>query len=89
MGSYYDQKPWLKTFPQWLPSELTVPDHSILDAFLDAFLDYFQVFPGCVSGLFPTCLRARPRKVSAGTWCLQGTRVLHGAGLAVSIKNTF
>jgi long-chain acyl-CoA synthetase len=35
MASYYDQKPWLKTYPQWLPSELTVPGHSILDAFLE------------------------------------------------------
>ncbi len=36
MGSFYDQKPWLKTYPQWLPSELPVPDYSILDAFLHA-----------------------------------------------------
>ena len=36
MGSFYDQKPWLKTYPQWLPSELSVPDYSILDAFLHA-----------------------------------------------------
>ena len=35
MASYYDQKPWLKTYPQWLPTEFSVPDHSILDAFLD------------------------------------------------------
>jgi long-chain acyl-CoA synthetase len=34
MGSYYDQKPWLKTYPQWLPGKLTVPDHSLLEAFL-------------------------------------------------------
>ncbi len=36
MGSFYDQKPWLKTYPQWLPSQLSVPDSSILDAFLQA-----------------------------------------------------
>ena len=36
MASYYDQKPWLKTYPQWLPSNLTVPGHSVLDAFLHA-----------------------------------------------------
>ena len=36
MGSFYDQKPWLDTYPQWLPSNLTVPDYSILDAFLQA-----------------------------------------------------
>jgi long-chain acyl-CoA synthetase len=40
MGSYYDQKPWLKTYPQWLPSKLTVPDHSILDAFLQVASTY-------------------------------------------------
>ena len=40
MGSFYDQKPWLKTYPQWLPSKLTVPDHSILDAFLQAASTY-------------------------------------------------
>ncbi|MBW2428145.1 MAG: AMP-binding protein [Deltaproteobacteria bacterium] len=36
MASYYDQKPWLKTYPKWLPSKLTVPDHSLLDEFLQA-----------------------------------------------------
>ena len=40
MASYYDQKPWLKTYPPWLPSNLTVPDHSILDAFLHAASTY-------------------------------------------------
>jgi long-chain acyl-CoA synthetase len=40
MGSYYDQKPWLNTYPKWLPSKLTVPDHSILDAFLKAASTY-------------------------------------------------
>ncbi len=36
MVSHYDQKPWLGTYPPWLPSELSVPDHSLLDAFLQA-----------------------------------------------------
>ena len=40
MGSFYDQKPWLNTYPQWLPGELTVPEHSILDAFLQAASTY-------------------------------------------------
>ena len=40
MGSYYDHKPWLKTYPQWLPDELSVPDHSVLDAFLQAAAAY-------------------------------------------------
>ena len=40
MGSNYDQKPWLKTYPQWLPVKLTMPDHSILDAFLHAASTY-------------------------------------------------
>jgi len=40
MGSIYDQKPWLKTYPKWLPSKLTAPDHSVLDAFLDAAAAY-------------------------------------------------
>ena len=40
MGSIYDHKPWLKTYPQWLPDELSVPDHSALDAFLQAAAAY-------------------------------------------------
>jgi len=40
MGSIYDHKPWLKTYPQWLPDELGVPDHSILDAFLHSTSAY-------------------------------------------------
>ena len=40
MGSIYDHKPWLKTYPQWLPDELSVPDHSVLDAFLQAAAAY-------------------------------------------------
>ena len=40
MGSNYDQKPWLKTYPHWLSTKLTVSDHSILDAFLYAASTY-------------------------------------------------
>jgi len=40
MGSFYDQKPWLNTYPPWLPSKLSVPKHSILDAFLQAASTY-------------------------------------------------
>ena len=40
MGSNYNQKPWLKTYPQWLLRKLTVPDHSILYAFLQAASTY-------------------------------------------------
>jgi long-chain acyl-CoA synthetase len=36
LDSYYDQKPWLKTYPGWLPDELTVPGVSVLDEFLNA-----------------------------------------------------
>jgi long-chain acyl-CoA synthetase len=36
MGSYYDQKPWLRTYPDWLPGELTVPAVSLLDEFLQS-----------------------------------------------------
>jgi long-chain acyl-CoA synthetase len=50
MNSYYNQKPWLKTYPEWLPSELTVPAVSLLDEFLrsaaaypdDPCLHYFE-----------------------------------------------
>ena len=40
MGSFYDQKPWLNTYPQWLPNNLTVPGHSVLGAFLQAASAY-------------------------------------------------
>jgi long-chain acyl-CoA synthetase len=36
MDSYYDRKPWLKTYPEWLPEELKMLDISVLDAFLQA-----------------------------------------------------
>ena len=33
MADFYDQKPWLKTYPEWLAKSLTLPDCSILDDF--------------------------------------------------------
>lgn len=55
MGSFYDRKPWLNTYPTWLPSKLSVPKHSIADDFLQAastypanhFLYYFDRTPDC------------------------------------------
>jgi long-chain acyl-CoA synthetase len=34
MGSYYEQKSWLKTYPEWLPGEIYPPGQSLLDEFL-------------------------------------------------------
>jgi long-chain acyl-CoA synthetase len=50
MSSYYNQKPWLQTYPDWLPAELAVPAVSLLDEFLqstntfpdDPCLHYFE-----------------------------------------------
>jgi len=36
LDSYYDQKPWLKTYPDWLPGDLAVPKVSVLDQFLNS-----------------------------------------------------
>jgi long-chain acyl-CoA synthetase len=33
MNSIYDQKPWLKLYPQWLPHELSIPQGTALDDF--------------------------------------------------------
>jgi len=33
VSGFYDQKPWLKTYPQWLPHTFALPDKSILDLF--------------------------------------------------------
>jgi long-chain acyl-CoA synthetase len=30
---FYDQKPWLKTYPNWLPQTFALPDRSVLDLF--------------------------------------------------------
>ncbi len=40
MTSYYNQKPWLSTYPDWLPHKLTVPAVSLLDEFLQAASAY-------------------------------------------------
>jgi hypothetical protein len=40
MDSYYDQKPWLKTYPSWLPDQFTLPPASVLDAFLQSAAAY-------------------------------------------------
>ena len=50
MTSYYNHKPWLSTYPDWLPDKLTVPAVSLLDEFLqsaaahpeDPCLHYFE-----------------------------------------------
>ncbi|UCD78065.1 MAG: AMP-binding protein [Desulfobacterales bacterium] len=36
MSSYYNQKPWLQTYPDWLPAKLHVPPVSLLDEFLQS-----------------------------------------------------
>ncbi|CAB1063401.1 Long-chain-fatty-acid--CoA ligase (EC [Olavius sp. associated proteobacterium Delta 1] len=33
MPGYYDQKPWLKTYPNWLPQTFELPETSVLDLF--------------------------------------------------------
>ena len=33
MSGFYDQKPWLKTYPKWLPQAFALPDRSVLDLF--------------------------------------------------------
>jgi long-chain acyl-CoA synthetase len=40
MGSYSDRKPWLKTYPDWLPSEFRLRDTSVLDEFLESAAAY-------------------------------------------------
>ena len=40
MTSYYDQKPWLATYPDWLPDKLAVPAVSLLDEFLQSATAY-------------------------------------------------
>lgn len=36
MASIYDQKPWLGTYPEWLPASLPAPETSILGEFTQA-----------------------------------------------------
>ena len=33
MSGFYNQKPWLKTYPQWLPETFALSDRSVLDLF--------------------------------------------------------
>jgi len=40
MTSYYNQKPWLSTYPDWLPDKLAVPAVSLLDEFLQSATAY-------------------------------------------------
>jgi long-chain acyl-CoA synthetase len=40
MESYDDQRPWLNTYPAWLPAELPVPNLSLLDEFLHSVAAY-------------------------------------------------
>ncbi|MEJ2170828.1 MAG: AMP-binding protein, partial [Desulfobacterales bacterium] len=40
MTSYYNQKPWLSTYPDWLPAKLAVPAVSLLDEFLQSVTAY-------------------------------------------------
>jgi long-chain acyl-CoA synthetase len=35
MGSYNEQKSWLKTYPEWLPREICPPGQSLLDEFVN------------------------------------------------------
>ena len=40
MELYDAQKPWLKTYPAWLPADLSVPNRSLLDEFLQSVSVY-------------------------------------------------
>jgi len=40
MADFYDQKPWLKTYPAWLPESLAPAGQSILDDFEQSLLSY-------------------------------------------------
>jgi len=40
MASYDDQRPWLKTYPDWLPAEFAPSGLSLLDEFLNAAAAY-------------------------------------------------
>ncbi len=36
MSGIYDQKPWLKAYPDWLPPKTAIPDKSVLDLFVSS-----------------------------------------------------
>ncbi|MCP4631230.1 MAG: long-chain fatty acid--CoA ligase [bacterium] len=40
MSGFYDQKPWLKTYPDWLPQTFELPDRSVLDMFSASVENY-------------------------------------------------
>ena len=40
MSGFYDQKPWLKTYPEWLPQIFTLPEGSVLDLFTSSVKAY-------------------------------------------------
>ena len=40
MTGFYDQKPWLKTYPDWLPHTFELPDRSVLDMFAVSVENY-------------------------------------------------
>ena len=40
MQSIYDSKPWLKSYPQWLPQSLPLPERSVLDEFIYSVENY-------------------------------------------------
>jgi len=40
MSGFYDQKPWLKTYPEWLSQAFTLPEGSILDLFTSSVEAY-------------------------------------------------
>jgi len=40
MSGCYDQKPWLKTYPAWLPHTFDLPETSVLDLFNASVADY-------------------------------------------------
>jgi long-chain acyl-CoA synthetase len=46
VSGFYDQKPWLKTYPGWLPPTFALPDKSMLDLF-SASVDAYPADP-CV-----------------------------------------
>jgi long-chain acyl-CoA synthetase len=40
LEEHHDKKPWLGTYPIWLPKTLPLPDESVLDRFENSYLKY-------------------------------------------------
>lgn len=40
MAGLYDQKPWLNTYPKWLPPTFALTDRSVLDLFIASVIAY-------------------------------------------------